>query len=429
MNIKKMIAGITTLTLMGTTMAFGSVIGANADIKDTYNFALMGTVGSAQFWNDDAPVVEVTGDGSYSIELTFDEATESKSGTGALIMSTDINAFDYDESGIPANTGINITIDSIEIDGEAIEYTGPSEGAYTLNDDGATLRYNIYNVWGNSVEDISFDFTVEKSIVVNFSVSGLGEANPEETTTPSLVPGDSGDDTTTTTEVQNKVDYTLYNDIINNAGKTVSNNGYNDIHNNLGYYLFDINADGVQELIIADSFQSEYDSTDNTEYIWGFYDIYTIKDGKVVEIQQDMIEEGQKTLQIAQDTYLSLTVVDGKLAYVAIDPDDTTQAYAIVIDGYTELEDGTLSLEASLEVGKSSDYAELDLYDYTDKTALNTLTGTKNGNGNNGSNNNGSTTTTGTKSDSPATGDAGIGAVAVAFAAAGLSALVLKKKD
>lgn len=425
MNIKKFVAGITTLALMGTTMAFGSVFTASADIKDTYNFSLMGTVGDAQFWDNDAPVVEVTGDGSYSIELTFDKTTESKSGTGALIMSTDINAFDYDEGGVPAKTGINITIDSIKIDDKEIEYTGPSEGAYTLNDDGATLRYNIYNVWGNSVEDISFDFTVEKNIVVNFSVSGLDRDTPAVTTATDLVPGASNDNTTTSTsKVEDKVNYSLYNDIINKAGSTVSNNGYDAIHNNLGYYLFDINGDGVKELIIADSFESELNPDENTNYIWGYYDIYTIKDNKVVEIKQDLLEEGSKSLQIAQGTYLSLTVVDGKLAYVVLNPDDNTKAYAFVITGYTELEDGSLSLTGEIQTGDAKDFSELELYNYTDKTVLNELTGSKNNN-----NTNTKTTTSTKKTDSPATGDAGLGAVAVAFGAAGLSAFVLRKKD
>lgn len=423
MNIKKFVAGITTLALMGTTMAFGSVFTASADIKDTYNFSLMGTVGSEQFWDDKAPVVQVTGDGSYSLELTFNEATESKSGTGALIMSTDINAFDYDPNGVPANTGINITIDSIKIDDKEVEYTGPSDGAFTLNDDGSTLRYNIYNVWGNSVEDMSFDFSVEKNIVVNFSVSGLSSTAPDVTTTSGLVPGASNDNTTTS-KTEDKVNYSLYNDIINKAGSTVSSNGYDAIHNNLGYYLFDINGDGVKELIVADSFESELNPDDNTNYIWGYYDIYTIKDNKVVEIKQDLLEDGGKSLQIAQGTYLSLTVVDGKLAYVVLNPDDNTKAYAFVITGYTELEDGSLSLTGELETGDAKDFTELKLYNYTDKTALDELTGSKNGNGT------GTKTTTSTKkTDSPATGDAGLGAVAVAFGAAGLSAFVLRKKD
>ena len=69
-------------------------------------------------------------------------------------------------------------------------------------------------------------------------------------------------------------------------------------------------------------------------------------------------------------------------------------------------------------------FSELELYNYTDKTVLNELTGSKNNN-----NTNTKTTTSTKKTDSPATGDAGLGAVAVAFGAAGLSAFVLRKKD
>jgi len=203
MNIKKFIASVVATSVVCASMATMSV---GAEVQDSYTFSLMGTVGTAQFWDADAPTVEVDGDGSYSLEFTFTEPTESVDGSGAIILSTDINAFDFVEEGaaidkteIAAKTGINITIDSVEIDGQEVAYTGPSAGAYVFNDDGTTIRLNVYNVWGNDVKDIDFNFTVEQSVKVNFTVDGLSEAmgNTGDTTTVT----NGSDETTVTTKV------------------------------------------------------------------------------------------------------------------------------------------------------------------------------------------------------------------------------------
>lgn len=427
MNIKKFIASITTLALMGTTMSLGSVISANAE-ESVGNAWLCFTNGMAEQWNagELGEAVEITGNGSYSLSIDLDE-TQGAESILLLLISTDINIYEEDENGNKLYDDMTFSVDSISIDGNEVEYTGPSEGAVATENDGISYRLNILNTWGNSVEDIDANVVNTSNITVNFTVSGIGGESNNGGDTTELVPGASNGETTTT-EAQSKVDYTLYNNIINKAGKTVSNNGYDTVYDNLGYYLFDINNDGVQELIIADNFETEYDSTDNVNYVWGYYDIYTIKDGKVVEIKQDImgeLDEADKFFEVARDTYLSLTVVDGKLAYIWVDEDDDTQAIAFIIDGYTELEDGSLSVEVIVEDTTKDECKELKLYKYTDKTALNELTGTTNGNGNNGS----STTTATAKSDSPATGDTGLGAVAVTFAVAGLSALALKKKD
>lgn len=427
MNIKKFIAGITTLAIMGTNMALGSVISANADESIGNAWLCFGN-GIAEQWEagELGDGVDITGNGSYSLSVDLNESQGAES-ILILLIQTDINIYAEDDNGNKLYDDMTFTIDSILVDGNEIEYTGPSDGAVSTNNDGVSYRFNILNTWGNSVEDINADVVNTSNITVNFTVDGL-DGEPSGDTTTALVPGASDGDTTTTTEVQNKVDYTLYNNIINNAGKTVYNNGYDSVYDNLGYYLFDINNDGVQELIIADNFKTEYDSTDNVNYIWGYYDIYTIKNDAVVEIKQDImgeLDEADKFFEVARDTYLSLTVVDGKLAYVWIDEYDDTQTLAFIIDGYTELEDGSLSVEVTVENTTKDECEELKLYKYNDKTQLDKLTGTTNSNGGNGNNG----TTTGAKTDSPATGDTGLGAIAVTFAVAGLSALALKKKD
>lgn len=203
MNIKKIIASVMATSVVCASMATMSV---GAEVQDSYTFSLMGAVGTGQFWDADAPTVEVDGDGSYSLEFEFTEPTESTDGSGAIILSTDINAFDFVEEGtsidkteIAQKTGINITIDSVEIDGQEVAYTGPSAGAYVFNDDGSTIRLNVYNVWGNDVKDIDFNFNVEQSIKVNFTVDGLTEAMGNGGDTTTVTSG--GDETTVTTKV------------------------------------------------------------------------------------------------------------------------------------------------------------------------------------------------------------------------------------
>jgi hypothetical protein len=186
-----MCALVASVVLVGVGSTVFSVVSANADEQKTYTATLAGSVGSADFWDGNAPTTSVTGDGSYTLTFDFDEATESTANNGAIILSTDINPYEYveDATGLSASeviekSGIVISVDSVLVDGKAVQYT-QSSGAYCMNDDGKTLRLNIYNVWGSTVEDIDFNFTVEESITVNFSISGLGydKATEEETTT------------------------------------------------------------------------------------------------------------------------------------------------------------------------------------------------------------------------------------------------------
>ncbi|MCC8068652.1 MAG: hypothetical protein LIO71_02675 [Ruminococcus sp.] len=443
MNIKKMMASITTLALVGTTMGMFSTLNASADtIGQAWLMMQDGggdNVTGVSNWSasDAAGAIDIVGNGSYTISFDIPEGCGAEQ-IDFLGISTDINMYQQDENQVEIYKDMTFDISSIIIDGVEIQYT-KSANADGTNDDGATYRLSIYDTWSSrNVQDIDNVVSCSENITINFEVNGLAFDAPDSgnVTTTALVPGASNDETTTTTtattttKVQSDVDYSLYNSIINNAGSIVSSKGYDTVYDNLGYYLFDINGDGVEELIVADNFDYEYDATDNVNYVWGYYDIYTIKDGKVVEINQDLDESGEKFFQIAYGTYLSLTVVDGKLAYVVqvTDEDDNNEAMAFIIDGYSELEDGTLSIDYSIEIGTTNEYIELELNSYTDKSALNELTGTINSNDDDDETTTTTTTTT-TTSDSPATGDTGLGAVAVAFAAAGLSVIALRKKD
>ena len=56
-----------------------------------------------------------------------------------------------------------------------IEYIEKSEGALAFNNDGSTLRLNLYNVWGNEIEDMNNVGTFEEKISVDFTITGLGD--------------------------------------------------------------------------------------------------------------------------------------------------------------------------------------------------------------------------------------------------------------
>gem|GEM_PF-4267073 len=60
-----------------------------------------------------------------------------------------------------------------------IEYY-ESENSLSVNNDGVSLRRNIYNIWGtldynNFIEDIEFDNIIIDHIIVDFTVSGIGD--------------------------------------------------------------------------------------------------------------------------------------------------------------------------------------------------------------------------------------------------------------
>ncbi len=152
------------------------------------NAWLAGQAGSYSFWNmADAGQVPttITGNGQYTVAFDI----TSGDGTGSiecLILSTDISAYDYAPAGTTdplKDCGINIAIDSIKMDGTEVAYSGPTDGAFRLNDDGTTLRVNIYNTWTNpAISDIANqDITLADKLEVTFTVSGLPGASVETT--------------------------------------------------------------------------------------------------------------------------------------------------------------------------------------------------------------------------------------------------------
>lgn len=130
----------------------------------------------------------ITGDGEYSVDVTM---VGGSSSIECLILSTNINAYAFVEEGKDpwtdgtAKIEINsITIERVDGTTTEIAYDGPSEGAFSKEDDGVSLRMNIYNTWGNNVTDISNEpeggLNEGDKLVVDFTVSGLVKAEKPE---------------------------------------------------------------------------------------------------------------------------------------------------------------------------------------------------------------------------------------------------------
>ena len=56
-----------------------------------------------------------------------------------------------------------------------IEYTGPSDGALAFENDGSSLRMNIFNEWGTNIKDINNKGNFSEKISVTFTVNGIGD--------------------------------------------------------------------------------------------------------------------------------------------------------------------------------------------------------------------------------------------------------------
>ncbi len=199
----------TTTTAVQTTTTTQSA--ATVDPSDVlFNVYLAGQAGGYQFWNidDDGQVpAQVTGDGTYT---TYFNIT-SGDGTGSiecLILESDINLYEwvdspYSGSDLVADAGISLDIVSVELDGNAIAYTGPTDGSLIKSDNGTGLRRNILNTWTTpKISDIDgSDVSITKQIAVTFTVSGTGISSSSSTVTdPTTTTTETTTTTTTTTQ-------------------------------------------------------------------------------------------------------------------------------------------------------------------------------------------------------------------------------------
>lgn len=166
---------------MSCAIAFAACAGmsVSAEKADTYSAWLVGTIGGNQIWEKaDAEVASITGNGSYTVNWKLDQGSDSVS---CLILKTDINLYDYAPEDVTAEklldeSSAKIVIDSVSVDGAPISYK-MSDGAFTVDDDGSTIRVNLMNEWGQkvSIYDVPAKTNIAESISVSFTVSGLGQ--------------------------------------------------------------------------------------------------------------------------------------------------------------------------------------------------------------------------------------------------------------
>lgn len=181
---------------------------------------------------------EFSTDGSYSVSATM----ANGSGTVELmLLETNMNAYSYAPEGasckdgsLPDGCTVSIKIDSIEVkqtsgSSYTIDYSGPSDGALRLSDNGSTVRVNILNQWTKpKVADINSDLSAKGGlaagdvVTVNFTVSGIaggGNGGGENgTTAPTNDP--TGNTTTTTATNADGTPVTTTTDKGGNPGGT-----------------------------------------------------------------------------------------------------------------------------------------------------------------------------------------------------------------
>lgn len=181
---------------------------------------------------------EFSTDGSYSVSATM----ANGSGTVELmLLETNLNAYSYapdnascKDGSLPDGCTVSIKIDSIEVkqtsgSSYTIDYSGPSDGALRLSDNGSTVRVNILNQWTKpKVADINSDLSAKGGlaagdvVTVNFTVSGIaggGNGGGENgTTAPTNDP--TGNTTTTTATNADGTPVTTTTDKDGNPGGT-----------------------------------------------------------------------------------------------------------------------------------------------------------------------------------------------------------------
>ena len=223
--MKKLVTAV-----MSCAVAFAACAGmsVSAEKADTYSAWLVGTIGGNQIWEKaDAQVTSITGNGSYTVNWKLDQGSDSVS---CLILKTDINLYDYAPEDVTAEklldeSSAKIVIDSVSVDGAPISYK-MSDGAFTVDDDGSTIRVNLMNEWGQKVNiyDVPAKTNIAESISVSFTVSGLDQdADQDDSKGDDTKQDDTKQDNTKTDNTKKdntKTDNTKKDDTKKDAAKT-----------------------------------------------------------------------------------------------------------------------------------------------------------------------------------------------------------------
>lgn len=137
----------------------------------------------------------ITGNGEYSVSAELDYPI---AGMVFAALCTDIE-------GSSCPEGMDVTVDSVEINGNAVEFGINGEPQW--KDDGGFMRVNIYSTWSDDPTDcavLAESFVGAETLTVRFTVSGLGEDAPEAVTEETQAP----EETEGSTETENEPERT-----------------------------------------------------------------------------------------------------------------------------------------------------------------------------------------------------------------------------
>lgn len=185
-NLKK-IAAVLAASLTVNALAFANVFSVSADGAEVIGTAtLKGQMGTYAYWgegnsgntdNITSTPAEITSEGGQytaSWNITGD-------GTGTIEFLT-LEFDSKDENYITKDTypNLSVTIDSVKIDGEQIDYTMSADSLNLAYYGGGTGSTRVYfqDHWGNNggSQDIPYETIVQQSIEVTFTISNLEPA-------------------------------------------------------------------------------------------------------------------------------------------------------------------------------------------------------------------------------------------------------------
>lgn len=169
MKLKKILAAVAAAAVSVSAMA------VNVFAADSYN-AKLGFADTAWAVQDWDSLVEVTGDGQYTLEST---AVAGASDFGVFVIDIE-QMF----AGAPEATAV---LDKVEVDGSEISFDA-GKIIYGDIEEKGNYRIEIYNQYGDTKNDspVNQATSIGSSLKITFTVSGLGggDAAPAETEAP-----------------------------------------------------------------------------------------------------------------------------------------------------------------------------------------------------------------------------------------------------
>ncbi len=221
--LKKMLAAFSAAAVGASCLSFSAFAEGETYEPTEYTAFIAMMSGADEYWAaDDEGVTPVTftEDGQYSVSV---ESLNGSDSIELMLLSTNINLYGYvpedytltDNATLIADTGISIAIDGIQLtkhgyddNGELvvsevvdIDYTDSGVSSLNVENDGTSLRKNIYNEWQDpkttDITNTGLGMNAGDFITVTFTVTGIGSGSAGDDTT-----GDdtTGDDTAGTPE-------------------------------------------------------------------------------------------------------------------------------------------------------------------------------------------------------------------------------------